>query len=145
MAEWPDLSGEARDGYQPAGQAQPDKGTDGSVGFDGERFLYVDDRGLELDRFTALMAFDWSGEGAQDQTLFSSPEVQLRIGGDSRPGRARSLSVTQAGRTVNGPVLNPGRPYQLTLESSAEMSWVRLADTGRFRPEPTVWNRCQPS
>ncbi len=132
VAEWSDRSAYRRDGYQPTDKAQPLADGLGRLAFDAAQFLYVDDREIQLGAFTAFMAFDLAGETAADQTLFSSPNLEVSIGGPDAGIHGRSLSVIQNGRSINGPVVGLHEAVQLTLSSAEDVSALQLPGQGSF-------------
>lgn len=132
IMEWPDASSERRDGYQPYPEFRPVAGTDGRLRFAGGQFLYIDDRGARLERFTAFMAFDAGTETAGDQTILSSSDLELGVGGSESGIHGRSLRLVQPGRTIYGPVVNPGEPLQMTVASGASETMLRTGGGAAF-------------
>jgi hypothetical protein len=132
VGEWTDGSAYRHDGYQPYPEARPVAEGPGRLAFNGSRFLYVDDRGDRLGEFTAFIAFELGGESSDSQTLFCSEDLEIGIGGPDSGVHSRSLTVIQDGRAINGPVVDPGVPMQLTLESDAGASALRVPGLGRF-------------
>ena len=124
IAEWSDASGSSRDAYQPSAANQPSALAGEAAGFQSQQFLYLDDRSLSLNAFTAFLDFDVSATSTGNQTLFSSPDLQLRIGGEAGGSDARSLQVTEAGRTILGPVIEPGQASQITLGGESGHSFL---------------------
>ena len=133
VEEWIDRSAHRRDGYQPSNPARPLADGLGRLAFDASQFLYVDDREIQLGQFTAFMAFELGGETAADQTLFSSPDLEVRIGGPQSGIHGRSLKVVQNGLTIFGPVVDPHKMVQLTLASSEGGTELRIPGMGKFR------------
>jgi hypothetical protein len=132
VAEWSDRSSYRRDGYQSSNTARPLADGLGRLAFDAAQFLYVDDREIPLNAFTAFMVFELGGETETDQTLFSNPNLELSIGGPDSGIHGRSLSVIQNGRTINGPVVALNEAVQLTLSSAADFSALQLSGQGSF-------------
>jgi hypothetical protein len=132
VEEWTDRSTNRRDGYQPFDTARPLADGLGRMAFNASQFLYVDDREIQLGQFTAFMAFELGGETAADQTLFSSPDLEVSIGGPDSGIHGRSLSVVQNGRTINGPVVGINEAVQLTLSSAADFTTLRIPGQGNF-------------
>lgn len=132
VEEWSDRSSYRRDGYQPSNPARPLADGMGRMAFNASQFLYVDDREIQLGQFTAFMAFELGGETESDQTLFSSPDLEVRIGGPDSGIHGRSLSVMQKGRTINGPVVGLNEAVQLTLSSVADFSALQIPGQGSF-------------
>lgn len=136
LAEWPDLSGSERDGYQPELAFQPSADGAGRVEFSGAEFLYLDDRDLSLaDEFTAFAVFGAGEETASPQTLFSSSDVALEL---TIEEAGAGLRVVQNGSSITGPAgeaLAFGRTPGVTLMQSAGVSTIdfRLGGgTARF-------------
>jgi hypothetical protein len=132
VEEWSDRSANRRDGYQPEAGARPRASSPERVGFHDSQFFYVDDRELRLGPSTFFMAFGLDGETDARQTLFSSTDMEVSIGGPNDGPHGRSLSVQQNGRTINGPVADLGEAMQLTLHSGIDFSTLRLPDEGSF-------------
>jgi hypothetical protein len=78
------------------------------------------------------MAFELDSETDARQTLFSSTDMEVSIGGPDDGHHGRSLSVQQNGRAINGPVAGIGEAVQLTLHSGIDFSTLRLPDEGSF-------------
>jgi hypothetical protein len=132
IMEWADASIEHRDGYQPYTEFRPAAGTDGRLRFNGGQFLYVDDRGERLEQFTAFMAFDAGMETPGDQTVLSSSDLNLGVGGSQSGIHGRSLRLIQPGRTIFGPVVNPGEPLQMTVASEVDGTMLRTGGGAAF-------------
>ena len=132
IMEWADASIEHRDGYQPYTEFRPAAGTDGRLRFNGGQFLYVDDRGERLEQFTAFMAFDAGTETPGDQTVLSSSDLNLGVGGSQSGIHGRSLRLIQPGRTIFGPVVNPGEPLQMTVASEVDGTMLRTGGGAAF-------------
>lgn len=114
IADWTDATGNLRDGYQPYADQTPTYQSDG-VTFDGSSFLYLDDRGLDLSEFTALVRFDIDSFQADDQTVFSIGGLKLEIGGRDNPDYADSHHATHDGHEILGSSLASNDPGQITL------------------------------
>ncbi len=125
-AEWADLSGSARDGYQPAAAFQP-LVRDGRARFEGGRFLYFDDRGLRAPQFTAFLAFDLDGTGGPTQTLLRSAELQLDV--RSIGGRSH-IEARQSGRVTLAPLAANGVAPLFTMTAGTERSQLEAPDQG---------------
>ena len=132
VEEWSDRSVNRRDGYQPEAAARPQATRPERVGFHDSQFLYVDDREPRLGASTFFMAFELDGETDARQTLFSSTDMEVSIGGPDDGHHGRSFSVQQNGRTINGPVADISEAVQLTLHSGIDFSTLRLPDEGSF-------------
>ena len=132
VEEWTDRSTYRRDGYQPYPEARPLADGAGRLAFDESQFLYVDEREVDLGQFVALMAFELDAETESDQTLFSSSDLEVSIGGPQSGIHGRSLKVVQNGRTIFGPVVDPNKMVQLTLASSEGGAELRIPGMGRF-------------
>jgi len=137
VAEWGDASGNSRDGYQPVLASQPDL-AGSAVDFGGHSFLYLDERGLKLTQFTALIAFDLTGGSPSDQTLLRTSDVDITVGGATNAAQNQRLIVTQAGRTVTGPTIGTGAASQLTLVGGAAYSALNVAGRTFFEGQPTT-------
>lgn len=133
VEEWTDRSTHRRDGYQPYSEARPLADGAGRLAFDASQFLYVDEREVNLGQFVALMAFELDAETESDQTLFSSSDLEVSIGGPQSGIHGRSLKVVQNGRTIFGPVVDPDKMVQLTLASSEGGAELRIPGMGAFR------------
>lgn len=129
VTEWADRSGENRDAYQPITDLRPARegGSQAGIAFSGGHFLFVDDRELDTDSFTAFVAFDLDTLG-DHQTLFNSGALEVSIGGTSQPGFAHSLKVTGAGRQMRGPVVAAGALQQWTLGGGADATFLSRGD-----------------
>ena len=132
MAEWPDRSFSIRDGYQPYRAASPVSDGHGHLGFGGKQYLYLDDKELALNQFTAFVAYDLNAETGFDQTLFNSSDLALSVSGPDAGNHARSLRVTQNGRTISGPLASVGQSAQLSLTSSDGQSLLHVPDQGTY-------------
>jgi len=132
VEEWTDRSTYRRDGYQPYPEARPLADGAGRLAFDESQFLYLDEREVNLGQFVALMAFELDAETESDQTLFSSSDLEVSIGGPQSGIHGRSLKVVQNGRTIFGPVVDPNKMVQLTLASSEGGAELRIPGMGRF-------------
>ena len=132
VEEWTDRSTYRRDGYQPYPEARPLADGAGRLAFHASQFLYVDEREVDLGQFVALMAFELDAETDADQTLFSSSDLEVSIGGPQSGIHGRSLKVVQNGRTIFGPVVDPRKVVQLTLASSEGGAELRIPGMGRF-------------
>jgi hypothetical protein len=132
VEEWTDRSTYRRDGYQPYSEARPLADGAGRLAFDASQFLYVDEREVNLGQFVALMAFELDAETESDQTLFSSSDLEVSIGGPQSGIHGRSLKVVQNGRTIFGPVVDPHKMVQLTLASSEGGTELRIPGMGKF-------------
>ena len=130
LAEWSDLSGGARDGYQSAVAAQP-LVRDGRARFEGGRFLYLDDRGLQAPRYTAFLAFDLDegGGGGPTQTLFRSADLQLDV---RSAGGRRHLEARQSGRTTLAPLPASGGAALFTMTAGPARSQLEAPDQGAW-------------
>lgn len=130
LAEWSDLSGGARDGYQPSASAQP-LVLDGRARFEGGRFLYLDDRGLQAPQFTAFLAFDLDegGGGVPTQTLFRTADLQLDV---RASGGRRHLEARQSGRTTLAPLPAPGGAALFTMTAGPARSQLEAPDQGAW-------------
>ncbi len=137
VAEWADASDHNRDGFQPNAQARPTAVSGENVVFFPGQFLYLDDQDLSLETFTAFLTFDLSDVGAEGQSLFSSPALQLGIGGEADGTHARSLHVTQAGRMIRGPVLKPGQLNRILLASGPDGALLLGPDQSHFAATPS--------
>ena len=124
VSEWPDASGNSRDGYQPVVPSQPALAGN-AVDFGGQAYFYLDERGLQLNRFTAFIAFDLTDPGAADQTLLSTSDLEIKVGG-TNSSQAQKLIVSQPDRTIIGPVIGAGAASQLTLVGGAASSFLDL-------------------
>lgn len=133
VEEWPDRSANRRDGYQPFDTERPLADGLGSLAFNASKYLYLDDHEIQLGQFTTFMAFELGGETATDQTLFSSSDLEVSIGGPESGIHGRSLKVLQNGRTIHGPVVSINQAVQLTLNSTTDSSALHLPGQGRFR------------
>jgi hypothetical protein len=133
VEEWTDRSTYRRDGYQPYPAARPLADGAGRLAFDASQFLYLDEREVNLGQFVALMAFELDAETESDQTLFSSSDLEVSIGGPQSGIHGRSLKVVQNGRTIFGPVVDPHKMVQLTLASSEGGTELRIPGMGKFR------------
>ena len=138
ISEWSDASGFGRDGYQPFPTAKPNAFAGQSAQFGTERFLYLDDHDLSLESFTAFLVFDVAQTSANDQTLFSSPELQLRMGGERAGLNARTLEVTRDGQFIHGPVIEPGQPNRITVGTGTGHSFLTGADHKYFVSSPSA-------
>ncbi len=136
VEEWSDRSVNRRDGYQPDAAARPLADGSGRLDFKASQFFFVDDREIQLGSFTAFMAFAVGGETAADQTLFSSPDLEVSIGGPDSGVHGRSLKVMQHGRSINGPVVGLNEGLQLTLNSAEDLASLRLPGQGSFGSRP---------
>lgn len=132
VAEWPDRSFSVRDGYQPYHAASPVSDGQGHLGFAGKQYLYLDDKEMALNQFTAFVAYDLNAETGFDQTLFNSSDLELSVGGPDAGNHARSLRVTQNGRTISGPLASAGQSAQLSLTSSDGQSVLHIPDQGTY-------------
>jgi hypothetical protein len=132
VEEWTDRSTYRRDGYQPYPETRPLADGAGRLAFHASQFLYVDEREVDLGQFVALMAFELDAETESDQTLFSSSDLEVSIGGPQSGIHGRSLKVVQNGRTIFGPVVDPHKVVQLTLASSEGGAELRIPGMGRF-------------
>lgn len=130
VEEWTDASARRHDGYQPYPAARPVADGPGRLAFNASEFLYVDDREDRLGQFTAFMAFELGAETSADQTLFSSQDLEVGLGGPGSGIHGRSLQIIQNGRTINGPVVDPGVPMTLTLHSTVEAAALRIPGQG---------------
>lgn len=133
VEEWTDRSTYRRDGYQPYSEARPLADGAGRLAFDASQFLYLDEREVDLGQFVALMAFELDAETESDQTLFSSSDLEVSIGGPQSGIHGRSLKVVQNGYTIFGPVVDPHKTVQLTLSSSEGGTELRIPGMGKFR------------
>ena len=132
VAEWPDRSFSIRDGYQPYRAASPVSDGHGHLGFGGKQYLYLDDKEMALNQFTAFVAYDLNAETGFDQTLFNSSDLALSVSGPDAGNHARSLRVTQNGRTISGPLASVGQSAQLSLTSSDGQSLLHVPDQGTY-------------
>ena len=132
IVEWTDASSFGRDGYQPASLAEPNAIAGRRAEFAGDQFLYIDDHDLSLQSFTAFLSFNVSAIDSADQTLFSSPELQLRLRGQTAGSYTRSLELTQAGRTIRGPVVATGCTNQITVGTATGHSFLVGPDRQYF-------------
>ncbi|NIP98915.1 MAG: hypothetical protein GWO24_38175, partial [Akkermansiaceae bacterium] len=112
--------------------AQPVVTGDGGVGFSGGQFLYLDDRQVSMNDFTMFMAYELDRDDANDQVLFSSPKLQMTLGGRDAGGRARSLHIQEDGRSLTGPVVRPGNHQQFSLASTSAGMLLRTPRQGAF-------------
>lgn len=135
VSEWLDGSGNSRDGYQPAAASQPTV-TGDAVDFEGQSYLYLDDRGLALTRFTAFLAFDLNGLGAEDQTLLNTSDLNIEVGGTTNSAEAQRLVVSQPDRTIVGPLVGAGIGSQLTLVGGATRSSLNFGGLSLFFDQP---------
>jgi hypothetical protein len=117
VAEWEDASGNSRAAYQPFTDQTPTLRIDDvpAISFASNDFFYIDDRGLDLSKATALFAFAIDSFSTNEQTIFNSANLRLSVGGDKDPANARSLRLRQSTRTVNGPLINQGQFVQTTF------------------------------
>jgi hypothetical protein len=133
VTEWPDRSVGIRNGYQPYAAASPVSDGGGHLGFGGKKqYLYLDDKEMVLNQFTAFVAYDLNAETGYDQTLFNSSDLELSVGGPDAGNHARSLRVTQNGRTISGPLASAGQSAQLSLTSSDGLSVLHVPDQGTY-------------
>jgi len=123
--EWPDLSGNNRDGYQPYPAFRPNAQPQ-AVDFGGTGFLYLDERGLRFTQFTAFATFDAAAIGPDDETLISSSDLQLKVRGSLNTTQAQAVVIRQAGRSIDGPVVGAGSASQLTLVSGPLHSFLNV-------------------
>ena len=138
LAEWSDRSGHERDGYQPDSELRPGIEDPGSVQFNEENFMFVDEKELSLENSTTFMAFNPGRPTTlADQTLLGSSAVGIGIGGKSHPTSPGSLVVTQPGRTISGPILTADQTQRFTLRSGPERSFLQVADQGTYRSVPS--------
>lgn len=126
VAEWPDLSGAARDGYQPATAAQP-LVRNGQARFEGGRFLYLDDKALQAPQFTAFLACDADNGGGASQTLFRSANLQLDV---QTTAGIRYLQGRQSGRTTLAPLAAPGSAALYTITAGGAQTQLEAPDQG---------------
>ena len=133
LEEWVDRSAYRRDGYQPYALSRPVADGFGRLRFHDSQYLYVDDKELTLGQSVALLTFELDAETLCDQTLFSSSELEISIGGPDSGIHGRSIKVVQEGRTIHGPVVDVHRPLQLTLESTANSAVLRIPGMGSFQ------------
>ena len=146
VSEWSDLALYRRDGYQPYADSQPENDRGGRIQFSGKDYLFLDDGDLSMERFTLFMVYENGAENRYDQTLFSSPDLQLSLGGRDSGAHSRSIRVIQNGRRVYGPVVRSGvegeRPdtpsQQLLLTSGAERTSLRVQGQGLFVSHQTT-------
>ncbi|MFZ9967589.1 MAG: hypothetical protein ACO3IN_11420, partial [Steroidobacteraceae bacterium] len=133
LGEWTDRSAYRRDGYQPYSAARPVADGLGRLRFHDSQYLYVDDKELALGQSVALLSFELDSETQSDQTLYSSSDLEISIGGANSGIHGRSIKVVQEGRTIYGPVVDVQRPLQLMLESTASGAELRIPGMGSFR------------
>ncbi len=119
VADWVDVTGNLHDGYQPYADRTPVYQADG-LAFDGSRFLYLDERGLELGDFTALVRFDIDSFQAADQTVLSIGGLKLEIGGRENAASADSHHAIHDGLEIFGTSLASNDPGQVTLSRSGD-------------------------
>jgi len=135
ISEWPDASGNLRDGYQASPIDTPDRCPAKSTGllFDGSAFLYLDDRSLSFTDFTALARFDAKNFGDQDQTIFQIAGLKIAVGGSQNPKAAESHLISYNGSEIVGAHLASNQPGRITTVRSGSQFSLGFHD-GHFFP-----------
>ena len=122
LVEWADASENGRDAYQADADKAPlfDLGAGDRVDFDGSAFLYLDDRNLAFENFTALVRFDVDEHGEDDQTVLRLGGMELGVGGQQNGLGPESVYAMHGGQRVVGAHLPSSEPGQFTLTRSGD-------------------------
>ena len=141
ITDWTDLSGNGRSAYQPFTNNLPSH-VIGSpfLSFNGDDFMYLDERGLKLSQYTAFLAFQVDSFGATNQTVINGNDLQVSIGGDGSALNARALRVRQNGREIKGPVVQSGAMTQVTLLGGTNSSFATVLGNSLYPSATTSSN-----
>ncbi|MGI9242321.1 MAG: type I secretion C-terminal target domain-containing protein, partial [Verrucomicrobiales bacterium] len=117
VLDWADASSYLRDAYQPFRLRAPLYGPDLTAGprFSDGHFLYLDDRSLSLEDFTALVRFESDGIEEGDQTILNVAGLKIAVGGTQNPEATESHYVVHNGLRLLGSQLESAAPGQISV------------------------------
>ncbi len=137
IEDWADASGNGRDAFSPVAARRPQAVAGQEVLFANERFLFLDDRDLNLTSFTAFLAFDVSGWTPANQALLGHPGLQIHVGGATNGLHARSLFAQAGGAMVPGPLIEVDQFNLLTVGHDSAGLFLARPNQHHGHPVPS--------